>query len=125
MLTLFFNKLKALLQNPMILVIYGFLVKYYVMIVVAAITVMFWFFTGLKDLGVLQSIEEIVAQTLTDTKSVARYCVPKIFSFTDFWDCLNDPPAYQPSKQEQQLEKGLTDLLDLSNYGISKDPYAK
>lgn len=86
---------------------------------------MFWFFTGLKDLGILQASEEIIFKALKDTKSVAKYCVPKIFSFSDFWDCLSDPPNYQSSKSEEELEKGLTDLFDLGNYDKSKDPYAE
>ena len=42
-----------------------------------------------------------------------------------FWDCLDSPPKYVLTKEEKAFEEGLTDLLDISNYDQSKDPYAE
>ncbi|MEM6339012.1 MAG: DUF2670 domain-containing protein [Pseudomonadota bacterium] len=124
MLQMFLGKLKLLLKNPMVIFIYGIMAKWYVMIMVAAIVVTFWVFTGLKDSGFLDEAEKVVAKALSDSKSVARYCVPKIMSFSDFWDCLESPPKYVPTKNEKAFEEGLTDLLDFNSYDQSKDPYA-
>ena len=84
MLQMFLGKLKLLLKNPMVIFIYGIMAKWYVMIMVAAIVVTFWVFTGLKDSGFLEEAEKVVSKALDDSKSVARYCVQKIMSFSDF-----------------------------------------
>lgn len=124
MIGLFLSKLKLLLRNPMILFIYGFIAKWYIMIMVSALVVTFWVFSGLKDSGFIDESERVVKEALSDAKSVAQNCVPKILSFSEFWDCLDSPPKYIPTKEEKALEEGLTDLLDLSNYNQEKDPYA-
>jgi len=125
MLTMFFSKLKILLKSPMILFIYGILSKWYIMVMVAAIVVTFWVFKGLTEAGVLQEAEKVVSRALRDTKSVARYCVPKITNLSNFWDCLQNPPNYEATKEEKDFEKGLNDLLDFDNYDQKQDPYAE
>lgn len=125
MLQMFLGKLRLLLKNPMVIFIYGIMAKWYIMITVAAIVVTFWVFSGLKESGFLEEAEKIVSKALSDSKSVARYCVPKITNLSDFWDCLDSPPKYEPTKEEKAFEEGLTDLLDISNYDQSKDPYAE
>lgn len=125
MLHAFLGKLKLLLKNPMVIFIYGIMAKWYVMIMVAAVVVTFWVFSGLKDSGFLDEAEKVVSKALSDSKAVARYCIPKIMSFSAFWDCLESPPKYVPTKQEKAFEKGLTDLLDISSYDQEKDPYAE
>ena len=95
--------------------------KWYIMVMVTAIVVTF---KGLTDAGVLQAAEGVVSKALNDTKSVARYCVPKITKPSEFWDCLQDPPNYEATKDEKDFEKGMNDLLDFGNYDQSKDPYA-
>ena len=125
MFTMFFSKLKILLKSPMVLFIYGILSKWYIMVMVAAIVVTFWVFKGLTEAGVLQEAERVVSRALRDTKSVARYCVPKITRLGDFWDCLQSPPNYEATKEEKDFEKGLNDLLDFDNYDQKQDPYAE
>lgn len=125
MLTMFFSKLKILLKSPMILFIYGILSKWYIMVMVAAVVVTFWVFKGLTEAGVLQEAEKVVSRALRDTKSVARYCVPKITNLSNFWDCLQNPPNYEATKEEKDFEKGLNDLLDFDNYDQKQDPYAE
>ena len=125
MLTMFFSKLKILLKSPMVLFIYGILSKWYIMVMVAAIVVTFWVSKGLTEAGVLQEAEKVVSRALRDTKSVARYCVPKITNLSNFWDCLQSPPNYEATKEEKDFEKGLNDLLDFDNYDQKQDPYAE
>lgn len=125
MLQMFLGKLKLLLKNPMIIFIYGIMAKWYIMIMVPAVVVTFWVFSGLKESGFFDEAEKVVSKALSDSKSVARYCVPKIMNFSAFWDCLDSPPKYVPTKEEKAFEEGLTDLLDISNYDQSKDPYAE
>jgi len=108
----------------MAIFVYGILSKWYVMVMVAAMVVTFWVFKGLTDAGVLQAADKLVSKALSDTKSVARYCVPKITSLSAFWDCLENPPQYTPTKDEELFEKGMNDLVDFGNYDQKKDPYA-
>lgn len=124
MFAMFLSKLKVLLKNPMVIFVYGIMSKWYIMVMVAAMVVTFWVFKGLTDAGVLQASEKVVSKALNDTKSVARYCVPKITRPADFWDCLQSPPDYEATEDEKKFEKGMTDLLDFGNYDQSKDPYA-
>ena len=125
MIDILFSKLKLLLKNPMILFIYGIIAKWYIMIMVAALVVTFWVFSGLKDTGFLDAAEKTVTEALDSVKAVSQHCVPKILSFGDFWECLENPPSYRPTKEEKALEEGLTDLLDISSYDQKKDPYAE
>lgn len=125
MLQVFLSKLKLLIKNPMVLFIYGLIAKWYAMVMVTAVVVTFWVFSGLKDLGILEETEKVVSRALRDSKSVARYCVPKIMNLGDFWDCLESPPHYEETKEEKAFEEGLTDLLDITNYNQEKDPYAE
>ena len=78
----------------------------------------------LTQAGVLQAAEEVVSKALGDTKSVARYCVPKITRLEDFWECLQSPPKYEATPDEIHLEKTVKILLDFENYDKTKDPYA-
>lgn len=125
MFQVFLGKLKLLLKNPMVLFIYGIMAKWYVMIMVAAVVVTFWVFTGLKNSGFLDEAEEVISKALSDSKAVAKYCVPKIMNFSAFWECLESPPRYVPTQDEKAFEEGLTDLLDFNNYDQEKDPYAE
>ena len=125
MFALFLSKLKVLLKNPLVLFVYGIMSKWYIMVMVTAIVVTYWVFQGLTEAGILQESAKVVSRAFRDTKSVARYCVPKIGNLSDFWDCLDNPPNYEKTKEENTLEKGLNNLLDLNNYQQSKDPYAE
>jgi hypothetical protein len=125
MFALFLSKLKILLKNPMVLFVYGIMSKWYIMIMFTAVVVTYWVFQGLTDAGILQEAERVVSRALRDTKSVARYCVPKIANLGDFWYCLDNPPRYEETKEEKDFEKGLNDLLDFNNYEQSEDPYAE
>ncbi|RTK93240.1 MAG: DUF2670 domain-containing protein [Rickettsiales bacterium] len=125
MFEIFLSKLKFLLKSPMVLFTYGIISKWYILVMVPAVVVTFWIFKGLTEAGILQTAEKIVVDALQDSKSVAQHCVPKILSFGDFWECLQNPPSYTPSKEEVLFEKGAKDLLDFENYNRNKDPYAE
>lgn len=124
MFAAFLSKLKVLFKNPMVLFVYGIMSKWYIMVMVTAMVVTFWVFKGLSDAGILQAAEKVVSEALRDTKSVSRYCVPKIANLREFWNCLQKPPSYEETKEEKALNEGLNDLLDFGNYEEEKDPYA-
>ena len=95
------------------------------MIMLPAVIVTYWVLHGLTDAGVFNIAEKVISSALTDTKSVARYCVPKILNLGDFWACLQHPPKYEKDEGEIQFEKSVQDLFDFEQYDQTKDPYAK
>jgi hypothetical protein len=103
-----FESLKKLMSGPMFVFVYGILSKWYLMIAMAGLVVTFWVFKGLDEAGVLKATEEIVTKALSDTKAIARYCVPKINNISTFWSCLDNPPAYEKTDEEKSLEEGIT-----------------
>jgi hypothetical protein len=125
MLDIFLSKFKLLLKSPMILFIYGIIAKWYVMVMIPAVIVAYWVLQGLTEAGIFQATEKVVTTALSETKSIARYCTPKITRLGDFWDCLQNPPKYEPTQDEVKLEKNLKDLLDFEKYDSNKDPYAE
>lgn len=125
MLETFFSKLKLLFQSPIVIFVYGIISKWYLMVMVPAIFVTYWVFQGLTDIGFFAAAEKTISQALNESKSVARYCVPKIIDPASFWDCLQNPPAYEPTQSEQIFEKNAKDLLDFNNYDKKADPYAQ
>ena len=125
MLDSFLSKFKLLLNSPIVIFIYGIISKWYLMVMLSAIFVAFWVFKGLTEIGFMDEAERVVSQALKDSKSVARYCVPKIMSFGDFWECLQDPPEYESTEEEKIFEKNANDLLNFEKYDQKKDPYAQ
>ncbi|MDG1436484.1 MAG: DUF2670 domain-containing protein [Rickettsiaceae bacterium] len=124
MFAAFLSKLKVLLQNPVVVLVYGILSKWYIMVVITSVMVTFWVLKGLTDAGVMEIAENTVFNAFRDTKAVAQHCTPKILNLGDFWECLKNPPTYEKSKDEEKLESGLDDLLNFNKYDESKDPYA-
>ncbi len=118
---MFFN-IKKLLSNPMALFVYSIIGKWYVMVTVAAIVVTFWVFKGLEQSGALAATKNVVTEALQQTKAVARYCTPKITNPKLFWDCLDNPPKYQPSPEEDAIEKLDTETKEATPTQ-STDPY--
>ena len=112
-----------LLKNPMIVFVYGIIKKWYMIVVITSLVVTYWILKGLSDAGVIQSAEKIVSKAFIQTKSVAQYCTPKIMNLSDFWECLNNPPMYNQSKEEKNLEKTVKPMLEFTKYKQQEDPY--
>lgn len=99
-----------LFRNPMTTFVFGILSKWYLIGMVAAITTTYWVFKGLKDIGVIDKAETILTEVLDDTQSIARFCTPKITNIYRFWDCLQNPPKAQKTKEEQDLYNSLMNV---------------
>lgn len=120
----FLGKIRLVIKGPMGLFVYAFMTKWYLIIAIPAIIVVFWVITGLTGTGILTNIETIVVQALNDSKSVARYCIPKILNLGDFWDCLQSPPKYEPTPDEVTMENTAKTILDVDKYNAKLDPYS-
>ena len=125
MFDLFLNKIKFITKSPMALFIYGIMSKWYIMMAVSSIIVAYWVLQGLTEAGILQASEKVVSQALNETKSVARYCVPKILSPANFWSCLQNPPEYNPTPEDGQIENLVKEINEFGNYNQNKDPYSE
>jgi hypothetical protein len=121
------SSFRKLLSNPMSIFVYGILSKWYIMIAMAGMVVTFWVFKGLESSGVLSHAYHVVDQALQETKSVARYCTPKIANIGDFWNCLSNPPAYEATPEEKsfeaELNKGREKLIKSIQDSTPNDPY--
>lgn len=115
---LFFRKL---FSNPLSLFVYGILSKWYIAVITTALIVTFWVFKGLDEAGVIQATTDTLVEAFSDAKSIAKYCTPKITNLERFWNCIENPPKYQPSPDENQLEKSITPY-NFFQHGID-DPY--
>ncbi len=102
---------RGLLKNPLMLFVYGILSKWYITVIVTSVVVTFYVFKGLEEKGIINAAENVVFRALSDTKSVAKNCLPKILSFTELWQCLENPPEYKPSKEEELLQESLEKTL--------------
>lgn len=118
------NIIQKLLKSPMAIFVYGILSKWYLMIAVAAMVVVFWVFKGLSDTGILKQAETTVLDALSQTKSVARFCVPKILNLESFWHCLQDPPEYPDEEEIEAIQKlhKESSVIDPDIYD-SRNPY--
>ncbi len=125
MFNIIMAKIRLILKSPMILFIYGLFSKWYIMITLAAVVVVFWVLKGLVATGIIGKAEKILFESLSNSKSIAQHCTPKILDLNEFWSCLANPPKYEATKEEIELEKAATELLDPETYKEEKDPYSE
>lgn len=92
--------IQKFLVNPLAMFVHGILAKWYVMIGVASLVVSFWVFKGLESAGVLSAANKVVYQALTESKAVAKYCVPKIGNIQSFIECIEHPPQYDDTEDK-------------------------
>lgn len=124
MLDTFIAKIKVIFKSPIIIFIYSMIINWYVMVMFTAVIVVFWVLKGLVGIGFIDKAQKVVFNSLQETKSVAKHCVPKIMNFSEFWYCLQNTPEYEATQEEKDLEKAVTNLLDFNESEEEKDPYS-
>ena len=118
------NALKRIIiANPMGIFIYGIITKWYLIVTVSALVVVFWVLKGLSQAGILDAAETIVSKALSESKAVAQYCVPKIANVSDFIKCVNNPPKYTEDENAQKLNKALETILPENMFPAQDNPY--
>jgi hypothetical protein len=125
MFDILFSKIRLLLKNPMSLFVYGIMSKWFIAIFISSMVVVFWVFKGLEGAGVLKVAEDVVFTALKDTKSIARYCIPKIAKPEQLWQCIQSPPEYKETEDEKNLQNVLDDLTKTKENQTNKlvNPY--
>jgi len=103
---------RIVLANPMGVFIWSILAKWYVLVLVATLVITFWVFKSLDQIGFITYVNTSMTSILDQTKSVARYCIPKLGGEGDkimnFWNCLGNPPKYE--EDDETKKNGETDL---------------
>ena len=90
------NFLKTLFKNPLVAIIYTFLSKWYLIFTLSGIIIIYYVFTGLKNIGLIDKAETILFQSIDNAKSISQHCIPKLANnIHDFWNCISHPPKYQ------------------------------
>ncbi|MCC8417338.1 MAG: DUF2670 domain-containing protein [Rickettsia endosymbiont of Bryobia graminum] len=109
---------KLVAANPMGLFLWGIIGKWYIMIIISSLVVLFWVTKGLKEVGFIDYVTESVEEILDTTKGAAQNCIPKLGADWDhlvrFWHCLGNPPKYEPNEEltgEGALKNRLNNLL--------------
>lgn len=69
--------------------------KWYLIVIIPAITALYWIIKGLDDLGVIASVETFIGHHLDVVVDIAHYCTPKLFQREALLECLSDPTAGQ------------------------------
>lgn len=108
---------RLIAANPMGMFLWGIIAKWYVMVAVASLVVLFWVAKGLEQIGFINYVTTATTEILDTSKAIAQHCTtklgPNFESLTNFWKCLGDPPKYEVREGtgEKALEDGLEKLL--------------
>jgi hypothetical protein len=121
---------RLIAANPMGIFLWGLIAKWYVMIAIASLVVLFWVAKGLEKIGFLDYMTNATVEVLETSKSVAQHCTTKLGpSFNDlvnFWNCLGNPPKYEIRNDitgEETLKEGLNKLLPKDGTVPEQLPY--
>jgi len=108
--------LKRAMANPMGVFVYGILSKWYVMVMIAVISVTFWVFKGLEQAGVIDAITKELKYGFREAQAVSQKCIPLIVNLPEMWNCIQHTSGndYAPNEDEVALTKTLQHDLDNS-----------
>ncbi len=117
--------LKRGMANPMGMFVYGILSKWYILVMVATISVTFWVFKGLEQAGVIDVITNELKYAFRESQAVAQKCVPKIMNLGEMWDCIQHTSGadYVQSDDEKALSNALQHDLQDSETHPNTSPY--
>jgi Protein of unknown function (DUF2670) len=121
----------AIRYNPVGMFIYGIIAKWYILVTISAILVLYWVLKGLQNLGILDAAFQILKNNLNLAKAIAQNCTPKIVHINSFWSCLSDPGIYNNAPGEEQMNnigEQLQNLINQNSMGKPvkpQNPYLK
>jgi hypothetical protein len=103
---------KLIIANPMGMFLWGIIAKWYIMVSIASLVVLFYVAKGLEQIGLIKYMTNTTTEILYISKSIAQNCTTKLGPtfehLTDFWQCLGNPPQYE-TREEETREKYLED----------------
>ncbi|WP_341764513.1 DUF2670 domain-containing protein [Candidatus Tisiphia endosymbiont of Beris chalybata] len=122
---------RLIAANPMGIFLWSLIAKWYVMIAIASLVVLFWVVTGLAKVGFINYMANSTVEVLETAKAGAQNCTPKLGpTFTDltnFWKCLGNPPPYivrDDVTKEKTLEDSFKKILPKDKTVPEMVPYS-
>jgi len=106
--------IKRVMANPMGIFVYGILSKWYIIVMIATVSVTFWVFKGLEKAGVLDAITQEVQYGLREVQAVSQKCTPLIVNLPEMWQCIQTTSGsdFEEGEDEKTLKKALQNDLD-------------
>ena len=114
-------KIKVFMRNPLGTMVYILFGQWYFMIAIAAIVVVYGVFYNLDALSFFDWFTKTLGDALDVAKSVAWNCTGKIASPSDMWECLSNPPAWEPPEQVKGERELLEEVKNLNPNRIFED----
>jgi len=113
---------RLIAANPMGIFLWGLITKWYLIIAVASLIVLYYVVKGLDQIGFIDYFTRTTIEVLDTTKAVAQNCIPKLGkkgqnsnwdNLVSFWDCLGDPGYYEirEGTGEKELQEHMEDLI--------------
>lgn len=109
---------RLIAANPMGFFLWNLIAKWYIMIAVASLIVLFYVVKGLEQIGFIDYFGKTTVEILDTSKAIAQNCTTKLGpnweNLVNFWDCLGDPGKYKVNEKEtgeRALEDRIIDLL--------------
>ncbi|XVN41237.1 MAG: DUF2670 domain-containing protein [Rickettsia endosymbiont of Argas persicus] len=108
---------RLIAANPMGVFLWGIITKWYLMIAVASLIVLFYVVKGLEKISFIKYFTDSTVEVLDTSKAVAQNCIIKLGpnwdSLVNFWNCLSNPGQYEVREgtEEEELQKGLDKLI--------------
>lgn len=109
---------RLIAANPMGGFLWSLITKWYIMIAVASLIVLFYVVKGLEKIGFIDYFGRTTVEILDTSKAIAQNCTVKLGPDWDhlvnFWNCLGDPGRYEVREEETEetkLEHGVIELL--------------
>ncbi|WP_341792806.1 MULTISPECIES: DUF2670 domain-containing protein [unclassified Rickettsia] len=119
---------RLIAANPMGLFLWGIISKWYLMVAITSLIILYYVAKGLDDIGFIDYVTKTVSEELEQTKAVAQNCTPKLGAdwnhLVRFWDCLGDPGKYEVREGtgEKQLQQSMDKLIQNQPDGTIPEP---
>lgn len=108
---------RLIAANPMGIFLWGIITKWYLMIAIASLIVLFYVVKGLQQIGFIDYFTRTTVEILDTSKAIAQNCTTKLGPdwnhLINFWNCLGDPGDYQVREGtgEAELQQGMEKLI--------------
>jgi|GEM_PF-935106 len=119
---------RLIAANPMGVFLWGIITKWYLMIAVASLIVLFYVVKGLEKIGFIDYFTTTTIEILDISKAIAQNCTTKLGpnwdNLVNFWNCLGDPGQYTPEQGtgEIELQQSVEKLIKNQPDGTIPEP---
>lgn len=115
--------------NPMGIFLWGLITKWYLIISVASLIVLYYVVKGLDRIGFIDYFTRTTVEILDTSKAIAQNCTPRLGPdwnyLVNFWNCLGDPGQYEVRDDmtgERRLQEKMNNLILIQQGGTISEP---